>query len=236
LARDVCQRKLSVGADGLVILAKSRIADAKMTIFNADGSHALMCGSALRCISSLLHKKYNRQHFQIETDSGIRQGKISFKDNLETVEVEMGQAKFLRESIKVDEFEGAWIEVGNTHYVVYLDSLSADPHLLYGRKLELHPAFSEPVNVQFVRKISSHELELKIWERGSGATLACGTGATAAVFYGIKHQGLEKEVRVNMPGGDVQVSYNPSQDVFFLSGSVSQISYGEYLWKISAPI
>ncbi|MDD2331712.1 MAG: diaminopimelate epimerase [Candidatus Cloacimonetes bacterium] len=235
LAKSICKRKLSVGADGLVILDASVLADAKMTIFNADGSQAQMCGSALRCITSILHKKFDRDEFIIETDSGVKSGKVITEGGIESIEVLLGKVTLLGEK-EIDSFTGGWMEVGNSHFVVFRESLSDKPHLRYGSYLEYHEAFDEPVNVMFARKISAGEIELVIWERGCGATLACGTGATATVAYGIARQGLDKKVKVNMPGGYVYVRFDPETMDYALCGSVSEISYGEYLWKASEPI
>ena len=268
LAIKACNRKQGIGADGLVLLEDYSEAvddplpsghkpDARMKIYNSDGSLAEMCGSALRCVTSLLYKKTGLTELSILTDSGLKTCEVLFEEDREVIRVMIGRAGFIQEGLIVTlegmdsssgsssvipdpdressssgvSFQGALVDVGNKHFVVYQEDISHDPHLKFGSALEYHPQFEEPVNVQFARKISHFEIELKIWERGCGATLACGTGASAAVFYGVRHFGLEHKVRVNMPGGSVTVTFDPATDVCHLSGSVTHQKTDSYVYE-----
>jgi len=227
LAKDICKRRTEVGADGLVLLSPCRTADGQMTIYNADGSQAEMCGSALRCVSALLRTKKNRTDLSIITDSGKKTALISPTG---IVSVNLGVPKMMEEQMAVEDFHGDLVSIGNLHYVVWTDELENDPHLLHGGRLEVHPAFPRPVNVHFVKLVNPAEIEIKIWERGVGATLACGTGAACCVASGVARGLLEDKVEVIMPGG--RVSIKTGSQGYTLAGEVNQPYRGEYNWRI----
>jgi len=231
LARDVCERRFGIGADGLVLLQKSLKGSARMTIYNSDGSRARMCGSALRCVSLLLSRKLGEKNISLETDSGIRESEIIESEAGELIRVNMGKPVILEPELQAGNFTGSLVDVGNLHYVVFTESLEDDPHLRYGSLLEHHPAFPTAVNVHFVKRISDREIEIKIWERGAGATYACGTGATASVCSGILLRHLDNNVRVNMPGGQVLISRQVPSEDYFLTGEVNETGYGTYIWR-----
>ncbi|MDZ4182183.1 MAG: diaminopimelate epimerase [Candidatus Cloacimonadaceae bacterium] len=226
LAKDICDRRFGVGADGLVLLTDSAIAAARMLIYNADGSRAIMCGSALRCISSLLHKQEGITEALIETDAGIRRINISG----ENIKVSLGTPRLVFANVVVEELSGCLVDVGNYHFVCYGQSLEDEPHLRYGPVFEHHPDLPGAVNSHFVRVISPQEISIKIWEHGVGATIACGTGAAACVLCGRNMGILSDSVIVNMPGGAVNIAYQPDGECI-LSGTVSEAFSGEYLWK-----
>ncbi|MDP2172585.1 MAG: diaminopimelate epimerase [Candidatus Cloacimonadaceae bacterium] len=227
LAKDICDRRFGVGADGLVLLLDSEIAAAKMQIFNSDGSRALMCGSALRCISRLLKELSGITEAEIATDAGIRP--ILIENN--TVQVSLGKPFIVSPMIVVEGINGCLVNVGNHHFVCFDLPLEDDPHLHYGPVFERHPDLPSAVNTHFVRVISSEEIEIKIWERGVGATFACGTGAAACVLCGMEKGILKKRVTVNMPGGAVSIQYLESGECV-LGGEVSETFSGAYQWKI----
>lgn len=227
LARQACTRYKEIGADGLVIIEPCRTGDAQMTIYNADGSRAEMCGSALRCVASLLRSKKNRTDLSIITDSGKKTALILPG---EIVSVNLGIPKVMEESKPVEGFTGDLVNIGNLHYIIWQDHLDDDPHLKFGSILEHHPSFAKPVNVHFARIISPTEIEIKIWERGSGATLACGTGAGCCVASGIRRKLLEDKVEVKMPGGTVTIK--ASALGYHLAGEVGKPFEGQYHWKI----
>lgn len=229
LAIAICDRHYGFGADGLVILTNSVTADARMIIYNSDGSRAAMCGSALRCLTRLQSKRTGRHCFELETDSGIKTCRLEPDD---VCTVGLGKPQMLDADKQVDEFKGSLVDVGNLHYVVYTNDLSEAPHMLFGARLERHSSFPIPVNVHFARVEDSETITLKIWETGAGATLACGTGATAAVMSGILNHGLRDSVTVRMPGGEVRVSRDLPGGNFELSGKVFHIGTGQFKWKI----
>ncbi|PKN78148.1 MAG: diaminopimelate epimerase [Candidatus Cloacimonetes bacterium HGW-Cloacimonetes-1] len=230
LAIEVCKPHFGIGADGLVLIKPSAGYDGRMVIYNSDGSTAEMCGSALRCVTHLLFQKTGKTEMLIETESGVKKGKIT--GNGETVEVNIGRAISVEDNISVEGQAGSLIDVGNLHYVVYANDLSDDPHLKYGWAIEHNPHFPKTVNVQYTQKINEDRIVLKIWENACGPTLACGTGACSAVAVGRKHYGLSDTVTVQMPGGEVVIKYDSIDDSYWLCGGVKEAFRGEYLWKI----
>lgn len=227
LAIDACAPHTGIGADGLVLIVPSKTAGAQMIIYNSDGSRAEMCGSALRCVSWLTHKRLKQTNVRILTDSGIKFAELSFDGS--RVAVNLGHPQLVESSLAVNGFTGDLVDVGNLHYVVWADSLDDNPHLLHGPSLEHNKAFPHPVNSHFALLHSSSEIDIKIWEHACGATLACGTGATSCVFSGIQRGLLSGIVKVNMPGGSVQLEVKDSG--YILSGEVSLSFSGVYPWK-----
>jgi diaminopimelate epimerase len=227
LAKTICDRRFGIGADGLVIITASGEADARMTIFNADGSRAEMCGSALRCVTWLIARNTDVKNFTIATDSGIR----SCEATPDGASVDLGTPRFLEDNIYLQGLWGSVVDIGNLHFVCLLDELDNDPHLAFGPLLENDPAFPQGLNSQFIHCTSANSIEMVIWERGSGATFACGTGAVASVFTGIQMGILAGTVSVRMPGGAVRVSHTPS-GTYALAGNVSIVFQGEYQWTI----
>jgi len=227
LAATICDRHFGVGADGLVLILPGPEADAKMLIYNSDGSRAQMCGSALRCVSALLFKAGGKTELKISTDSGLKSAHMQ----AEEITVNLGAAAIIDPDITVEGFKGDLVDIGNPHFVVFLDDLEADPHLQYGARLEHHSAFATPVNVQFAQVLSPSLIRLKIWEHACGATLACGTGAASTVYAGIKKGILQDQVRVLLPGGSIRIIHEHDDNSLLLMGSVSEVFTGSFLWK-----
>ncbi len=216
-------RHFGVGSDGIVWMLPSEKADLKMRIWNADGSEAEMCGSALRSVVMYFGKKYSKKEITVETKSGVKSGKIiDFSKNI--VEVNMGEVLFpnYAETIAVLMKTGYQVEVGNPHFVLF-DNEEINK---LGKEISENPYFIGGTNVEFVELVSPNEINIKIWERGSGATLACGTGATASAAIAMKKHGLENKIKVNMPGGYVFVKYDNDTNNYFLSGEVSFVFEG----------
>ncbi|HOV16175.1 MAG TPA: diaminopimelate epimerase [Candidatus Cloacimonadota bacterium] len=226
LAKSVCNRHFGIGADGLVLLDKAK---PQMKIYNADGSIAEMCGSALRCCGALLTAETGKRELAIWTDSGL---KAVFRDETdpEYITAEIGTLVLQKENVTIEGFTGTYVNAGNPHFVIICEDLSDNPHLQAGKLISENAFFPEGVNVEFMRVISHAEAEIKVWERGAGATLACGTGAAASVFTGQKKGLLQDEVKVFVPGGDVLISNK--NDKFYVGGKTSLIASGEYLWKV----
>jgi diaminopimelate epimerase len=226
LAADICERHFGVGADGLVILDMQKPG---MTIYNADGSMAEMCGSALRCSCYLLAEKSGLNAVMIHTGQGPSKGIID-KDNPFLVTVEIGNPHLIANNVKIQDITGDCVSIGNPHFVVFREDLSDNPQIKFGRAISENPYFDNGTNVEFVRVLSGNEIELAVWERGAGATLACGTGSTAAVFAGQRRGLLDSEVTVILPGGRIQIV--KTDKTYLLSGEVDLVASGEYLWKI----
>lgn len=226
LARHICDRHFGVGADGLVLLKPIAIADAQMIIYNIDGSRAEMCGSALRCVASLLMQKLNKENLEILTDSGTKQA----TRHGDLLRVNLGVPELLHKDLSVEGFRGDLVDIGNPHFVVFSQNLEDDPHLKFGALLEHHPAFHKAVNVHFVRVTNKSRMQMKIWEHACGATLACGTGAASAVRAGISRGILDTHVAVEVPGGCIFIDAL-ADGSFLLSGEVAESFRGIYPWK-----
>ncbi|MBQ7821693.1 MAG: diaminopimelate epimerase [Clostridia bacterium] len=229
LARKLSPRRFSVGADGIVLICKSNVADAKMRMFNADGSEGEMCGNAIRCVGKYLYERgfTDKRTLQIETLAGIKELKLNMQDGrVESVRVDMGRADFSPDAVGLasdTEYVDRMIDVngtgykltalstGNPHAIVY----TSDPKTLkldkLGPMLEKHPIFKNRINAGFVHIINESELEMRVWERGSGETLACGTLACAAVAASVKNGRLKPGIGVNvhLPGGTLTVECDP---------------------------
>jgi diaminopimelate epimerase len=227
LALEVCRPHFGIGADGLVLLKPSTEFDAQMIIFNADGSQAEMCGSALRCVTWLLYKKTEKREFEILTDSGVKKCQVN---NEKTITANLGLPKMLKRKYNAEGFTGDLIEIGNPHFIVWQNNSDDDPHIKYGPLLEHHQGFPDTVNVHFAYLINRNEIAIKIWEKGCGATFACGTGASATVYSGIINGFLDNEVKVNMPGGTVKIS--ATAQGYLLSGEVYETFQGVFKWRI----
>ena len=227
LAQKICDRHFGIGGDGIILILNDPENDVFMKVFNSDGSEAKNCGSALRCVSAYYYKKFNLKKIIINTLSGIKIGEIiNIKDNKNIfVRINLGIPEFIKKKIdKINQFEGYRISVGNDHFVTFVDELSPDIASKYGPQIENNILFPYGTNVEFVKRISSNLIEVKVWERGSGETLACGSGAGAAVFAGIQNGLLNNNVTVKVPGGVLQVEY--SRRNIYLTGNVNYIFGG----------
>lgn len=224
LAKKLCDRHFGIGGDGLVIVRKSPSANAKMVIINADGSRANMCGNAIRCFGKYVyeHKITEGTKFSVETGDGIKEIEIILEDNkVKYVRVYMGQPSYAGKDIPLVDMESliekeittdnksfiaTTILMGVPHTVIFENDEEYDV-VEDGRKLEKLPVFKEGSNINFVKVIDDTHIKIKTWERGAGATLACGTGCSAAVVVA-KKLGLvskEKEIFVKAPGGELVI-------------------------------
>lgn len=229
LAKAVCDRRLGVGADGLVFLRDDEMAAARMVIYNSDGSRAAMCGSALRCSAWLLTGLSKKSQLLIATDSGLKSVEVDHSERM--VHANLGAPKLVHPELEISGIEGSLVDVGNLHFVSWWDTLEDDPHLKHGFAIEHSPGFGSGLNAMFASVLSAQEIELKIWENACGPTLACGTGAVATVKVGYQKGLLIGEVLVRMPGGEVAIKEDTAGD-YILSGYVEEVFSGAYRWKI----
>ncbi len=224
LAMKLSKRNFGIGSDGIVLIFDSKISDCKMRMFNADGSEGTMCGSALRCVSFWMSQRTGKSEITVETLAGIKTGLIKNRDE-GLVTTDLGIPEYIKdETITINNHQGYLVSIGNPHFVTFMDSLSEDVARYQGHIIDNPAYFPEGINVEFVKVISKYEIEVKVWERGSGATLACGTGACAASFCGIKQGILSSPITVNMPGGSVIVELK--KDNIFLTGKVKYVFDG----------
>jgi len=224
LAINLSKRSFGIGSDGLVLILTSETCDAKMSMFNADGSEGLMCGSALRCVSYYLSQKFSKNEISVETLSGIKSGLIKNKDK-KLVTIDLGNPKFIKkEDLTINNHSGNLISIGNPHYVVFMDSLAENIAEKQGSSIDNDKNFPGGINIEFVQIINKNDIIMDVWERGSGVTLACGTGAGAAAFCGIEKGFLSSPVTVRMPGGNVTVDLQKAN--IFLTGTVEHVFSG----------
>ncbi|MBM4399144.1 MAG: diaminopimelate epimerase [Candidatus Cloacimonetes bacterium] len=225
VAKDICDRHYGVGADGLVLLDRQK---PEMKIINADGSIAEMCGSALRCCCFLIAKELGKEHIEIMTDNGLLKGQIN-STNPTLITVSMGIPTMIQQSLTVDGITGDYISVGNPHFVVFGRDDDTDLFADKAKSVSESEVFENGANIEFVKVLSKYKIEVKVWERGVGETLACGTGAVAAIFSGQSRNLINDPVKVSLPGGPVSI-YREGME-YYLQGEVCYICCGEYKWK-----
>ena len=246
LAVKLSDRHFSVGGDGVVLILKSDVADARMRMFNADGSEGNMCGNAIRCIGKFLYEVKGMQKpvLTVETKSGVKTLQLCVGSGVvRSVRVDMGAAE-LRPAHIPARFEGeravgvpltvdgktydvTCVSMGNPHCVTFVDDPYALDLAAIGPAFERHPAFPARVNTEFVRADGRNELKMRVWERGSGETLACGTGACAAavagVLTGICDAGTQ--ICVHLRGGDLSIVCTP--ETVYMTGPAAYAFTGE---------
>jgi len=241
LARTLCTRRFSIGADGLLLIYRSMVADIKMRIFNADGSEAEMCGNGIRCFSKYCYENgiVSKPEIKVETLSGIKQIRLTLKGNeVVYVKVDMGSPKWERsalpmqgqgtcinETLEVDHelYYVTCLSIGNPHCIIFVDNVDEFPVDSLGPIIENHNAFPNRTNVGFVQVLNRNELRVRVWERGCGETLACGTGTCAAVAAANKLGKVGNHVTVHVLGGDMQVEVGKT---LFLSGAAEKVFEG----------
>ncbi len=233
LAIRICDRRFGVGGDGLVILIPEMGSHPRMLIHNADGSQAMMCGSALRCCAAILSELTGRKQFEINTDSGEKQCRIITPGKHPVVESMIAKPVIRKQNIVIQGVSGSLIDAGNLHFIIETDDLE-DQNLAHrAASLQKDPSLGTGVNVHHVRYVNDRMIDMVIWEHGVGATLACGTGAVSAVFLGIMSGYLKHETKVNMPGGSVMVRLDKESGMMWMSGNVKRVFSGEYEWNNS---
>ncbi len=242
LARQLCDRRFGIGADQLLILASSRKADFAMRIHNADGSEVGMCGNGLRALARFVQRGglSVKTELRIETKSGIQVARLLPKGR---VRVDMGKpilkareipvhlsGRVINRPIRLDgrgEVRGTCVSMGNPHCVLFVDDLKSTPVEKIGPALEKNNLFPQKTNVEFVRVLSTREIEMRVWERGAGETLACGSGACAAVVASVLNGHTERDVRVQLPGGALDISWNREDDHVYMTGPAELVYKGE---------
>lgn len=234
LAQQLSDRHFGIGSDGLVLILPSDEADAQMRIFNADGSEAQMCGNAIRCVGKYLYETglCRRTQIRIQTLAGLRTLSLHVKDDLvDSVEVKMGKAEVMFDELMINYRPVAFVSVnmGNPHIVLFPQTHVATMSLTpLGPTLERHPHFPEGTNVEFVSVRNPNELDMRVWERGSGETMACGTGACAAAVAAAVLSKTDNSVTVHLRGGDLHIHYNPKTHEVTMRGPATEVFRGEY--------
>ena len=213
LAKKLCARGFSVGADGLVLVLHSDIADARMRIFNPDGSEPEMCGNAIRCVARFLYESGHRpkSHLTVETLAGIMDINIRLENwRFVSASVDMGAPVHIADhtiEIAGKDARFAAVSTGNPHAVTWDVWPDDDIFGKYGPAVERHSIFPAGTNVEFCRLETPTHARVRVWERGAGPTLACGTGAAASFYSGVRAGILEKHAVMTLPGGDLEFEY-----------------------------
>lgn len=235
LAQQLSDRHFGIGSDGLVLILPSNEADARMRIFNADGSEAQMCGNAIRCVGKYLYESgiCRRTQICIQTPAGLRTLRLhTTEGKVDSVEVNMGKAEVQFDELMINYRPVAFVSVnmGNPHIVLFPQTHVATMSLTpLGPTLERHPHFPEGTNVEFVSVRNSKEIDMRVWERGSGETMACGTGACAAAVAAAVLSKTDNAVTVHLRGGDLHIHYDPETREVTMTGPATEAFRGEYI-------
>lgn len=225
-------RHKGIGGDGLVLIGSSEIADFSMRIFNADGSEAAMCGNASRCVGKYLfdNNDLEKDEFTLETLSGIKTIKLCiYKDEVESVTVDMGEPAGIKDIDLTEEFSltGTAVNMGNPHLVFFADDIEMIDLPAIGPKLEHHPLFPERVNVEFAQLLKNNTIRMKVWERGSGITAACGTGACATAVAAAFAGKVKRKSSIIMDGGTLIIEWDEQNNHVFMNGPATTVFEGE---------
>jgi diaminopimelate epimerase len=241
LAVKLCRRRFSVGADGILFASNSTVADVKMRIFNADGSEAEMCGNGIRCFAKYCYENgiALKNEVVVETRAGNKRAWLTVENDLViSVMVDMGVPVLERSKIPMlgegtcidedlqvngDSFKATCLSIGNPHCVIFVDAIDDFPVQRVGPKIENHQFFPKRTNVEFAQILSKNDVKVRVWERGCGETLACGTGASATVVAGNLLKRLGGKVRVHLQGGDLEVEYAKR---LYLNGTAEKVFEG----------
>jgi diaminopimelate epimerase len=247
LSRAMSNRHFGIGSDGLILICPSEKADACMRMFNADGSEAEMCGNGLRCVAKYVydHGLVRKPSLQIETGRGILKVDMEITNGkVQQATIDMGEPILegsripttlpgkpptdMALTVSNHEYQVTCVSMGNPHCVVFVDSITDALVLGIGPKIETHSAFPKRTNVEFVRVNNPDDVTVRVWERGSGETLACGTGACAVAVAGVITGRTKRQIVAHLPGGDLRLNWSESDHHVYLSGPAVEVFSGEW--------
>ena len=244
----ISDRHFGVGSDGLILIMPSKAADCKMRVFNADGSEAQMCGNGIRCVAKYVydHKITQKNPLTVETLAGVKTVQLfTTNGKVSSARVNMGKPRLLRSEIpmlgketqvinepltisKGVTFHITCVSMGNPHCVIFVDNFDEVNLPRQGEEIERHHSFPERINVHFVKVHSPKEVTMKTWERGSGVTLACGTGASAVCVAGVLNKKAERRILAHLPGGDLELEWAEDGNVY-MTGPATEVFTGEWI-------
>lgn len=241
----VSDRHFGVGSDGLIVINPSEVADFKMSMYNADGSEGKMCGNGIRCVAKYVYdnKMTDKTTITVETLSGIKTLVLNVEnETVKTVRVDMGRPVILakevpvisdrkeviNESLLVDgkEYRITCVSMGNPHAVTFVDDTDNLEIEKIGPQFENNEIFPDRINTEFIQLIDRNTIKMRVWERGSGETLACGTGACASVVACVLNGLTENKVTVKLTGGDLLIEYNRDEDTVYMTGPAKIVFTG----------
>lgn len=245
LSKIISDRHFGIGSDGLILINPSKIADFEMEMYNADGSRSEMCGNGIRCVGKYVydHGLTTKEHISVETLAGIKYLDLTIKDQkVVMVTVNMGTPELRPDQIPVkvegdrvicypitvldQEYKMTCVSMGNPHAVVYVPDVKALDLEKIGPSFENHACFPNRVNTEFVKVIDKNTVEMRVWERGSAETLACGTGACAVAVSCILNGYTENKVLVKLVGGDLTIEWDQEQNLVYMTGPAETVFDG----------
>lgn len=248
LSEKVCNRNFGIGADGLIVVLNSMTHDIRYRIFNPDGSEPQMCGNGMRCYAKYVYdnKILDKKEFKVETLAGTIIPLVNVEESgiVNTVRVDMGEPileskkvpfiseneKSINEKIDVDgeEVYITAVSMGNPHAVIFVEDTENFPVKTLGPKIEKHKRFPEKTNVEFIEVISAEEMNMRVWERGAGETLACGTGASASLVAAVLNNKTNNKALIHLLGGDLTIEWNKENNHVYKTGPAELVFKGVY--------
>lgn len=250
LSRQLCDRHFGVGADGVLLVLPSTQADVRMRIINSDGSEAEMCGNGIRCFARYVYEQgiVPKDVMTIETLAGIMVPRILLGDDgqVAQVEVDMGEpilekaeipmvgsGRAVAETIEIEEkpFQITAVSMGNPHCVIFVEDAKNFPIEYWGPRIERSAYFPRKTNVEFVQVLNEQEVIMRVWERGAAVTLACGTGACATTVACVLNGKTDRQIRLHLDGGDLQVRWDADNNHLYMTGPAEAVFQGQYPWE-----
>jgi len=248
LAKKLCHRHFGIGADGLILVMPSQRYDFRMRIFNFDGSEPQMCGNGIRCFARYIYENNltNKRKFSVETLAGEIIPELVFNPTtniLEGVKVDMGKPRLTRKEIPIlgdgesqavnesfsldngEKYNITCVSMGNPHCVIFVEDVDIFPVTEVGPFIENNSLFPEKTNVEFIQLLNKQEIKFRVWERGVGETMACGTGASAAVVAGVLNKKLHSDSIVHLKGGDLRIQWEDDRHVY-MTGAAENVFTG----------
>lgn len=245
LAQFVSNRHFGIGSDGLILICESNVADFKMRMFNSDGSEAEMCGNGIRCVGKFVYDKRltNKNTITVETLAGIKTLVLNTKEGkVDTVRVDMGEPILEAKKIPViseknpvtglklkaleKEFEFTCVSIGNPHAITVVENTETFEVEKYGKVLEIDSVFPNKTNVEFVEIVDKEHIKMRVWERGSGETLACGTGACATAVASYLNDLTNRNTFVELLGGTLEIEWNEKDNHVYMTGPATTVFEG----------
>jgi diaminopimelate epimerase len=238
VAKKLCDRHFGIGADGLILILPSEIYDLRMRIFNSDGSEAQMCGNGIRCFAKFAYENtlIRKNKFSVETLAGEIIPELIFDEqktgSVKGIRVDMGKPHLMKKDIPMignpdrqvinetislengQYFRVTCVSMGNPHCIIFTEDVESFPVTEIGPVMENHHLFPEKTNVEFVQPLNDHEIKLRVWERGVGETMACGTGASAAVVAGVLNKRIKNRAVVYLKGGNLKIEWTNDEHVY----------------------
>ena len=246
LVRQMSDRHFGVGSDGMIFICPSTVADFEMVMFNSDGSRAQMCGNGIRCVGKFVYDKglTDKDVITVDTLAGIKTLELNVIDGkVKTVRVNMGKPildpalipidyqgdQYINRPLSIDGVD--WfvtgVSMGNPHIVTFLPNIKDLDLINIGPKFELHPTFPERTNTEFAIIIDRHTIEMRVWERGSGETLACGTGTCATLVAAVLNGLTERRAHIHLLGGTLEIEWDEATDFVYMTGPAETVFEGE---------